>query len=169
MKKINTIILCCVLLLFAILIIIGFYTNIWLPTSKDYDRTIYSVVIYNNTDKVINNVTISYGSENKSDSLYEFSRILYLQPKEYRKINIPTKEPSSKAKVPYNVWINFDNELNSKGIVAGYFGKNTGGLAYVKIISENNKLLFYRVFEHEREYKQIERRHRRKQTELSWY
>ena len=156
--KNKVIILCGILFLCCIVATFHFYQNIWLPTSKDYD-----------TNEVKENITISYGSENSNDYSYEFSKIACLYPKEYKKINIPTECPSSTAKVPYNVWVTIDNGTEKKTSIAGYFGQNTGGLAYIKILLEDGELTLHRVLAHEKEYKQIERRNRKNQTELSWY
>lgn len=138
------------------------------PIGKNFNRSVYSVVIHNQTDMVLDSIFILCGSDIKiPETVEKVGEINGLQPKEYRKVNILTSNSPPKAHVPYNVHV----VLNEFGIyeVAGYFGIETGGLAVLSISEKDGSILLNRVYEHEHLYKKIDRRNKRNQNELSWY
>lgn len=138
------------------------------PYGKDYDKEVYSVVIYNQTDRVFNNISIVCGRDVKIPETVEVvGKVNDLHPKEYRKINISTSKPPQRAEIPYNVSV----VLEDFGIyeAAGYFGIETGGLAMLSIVEDEDTILLNRVYKHEHLFKKVERRHNQNQNELSWY
>lgn len=161
MKKI---ILCIVLLILSIVFVVSCTFS---PINEDFNRAVYSVVVYNQTDQVLNNISILCGRDIKDlETVAVVGEINDLQPKEFRKINISTSNPPQQADVPYNVSV----VLNDFEIyeAAGYFGMETGGLAVVSIFENEGVASLKRIYEHERLYKKVEKRHNRNQNELSW-
>lgn len=166
MKKIYILIVSLVLML---TVIYYAWTNLFIFIGKEFNRAVYSVVLHNDTDMVVENITISYGRNSEDPaSVFEVSQIVNLNPNEYRKVNISTTSPSEQAKAPYNVWAKLVHKESIEEISAGYFGIETGGLAVINVQMENQKLVLQRVFQHERAYKKIYRRNLKNQKELVW-
>lgn len=162
MKKI---ILCIALLILSILFGMSYNFS---PINEDFNRAVYSVVVYNQTDQVLNNISILCGRDIKDpETVAVVGEINDLQPKEFRKINISTSNPPQQAAVPYNVSV----VLNEFEIyeAAGYFGIETGGLAVLSILENESTISLNRIHESERLYKKINRRNNQNQNELSWY
>lgn len=162
-----------IIFIISILVVINLwwvYDNTLFFKGKNYDRSVYTVVIHNNTNEVIEDITVSYGRDYaESSSIYEFSQINDLKPKEFRKINIPTVSPNESASVPYNVWITVPKGNDFITRCVGYFGIKTGGFEVIMIKNENNELLLEYIPKKERIYKQLYRRDIKNQQELSWY
>lgn len=138
------------------------------PISKNFNRAVYTVVVHNQTEKTLSNISIVCGRDIKTPKTVEVvGEIDDLQPKEYRKINILTSNRPKKASAPYNVNV----VLNDFNIyeVAGYFGIETGGLAVLLISENDGTISLKRIYEHEHLYKKINRRNNQNQNELSWY
>ena len=136
---------------------------------ENYDRTIYTVVIHNTSEIEFDDVLVLYGhSMENEDTLFEFCRIDKLHPDEYRKININTTTPSEQAQVPYNVFVSVKYGEHTTFSTAGYFGKGSGGLSYLELKINDGKPMLQRIYEHEREYKRILKRHYKNQFETSW-
>ena len=164
MKKTKIILL----LAFLMILLLGATFYMFITVSKDYNWEIYSVVVQNQTDEIINNISIFCGQDIKKPNTVEnVGTINDLQPKEYRKVNIPTSNRLSKASVPYNVSV----VLEDFGIyeAAGYFGLETGGLAVLTISENNGVVSLNRIHEHDRLYRKISRRNNKNQSEISWY
>ena len=154
--------------IFAILIIILLKECVTI-IPENYDRTIYSVVIHNSSEFEIDDILVSYGHSLEDEStLFEFCRIDELHSDEYRKINIDTTTPSEQAQVPYNVFVSVNYGEHKTFSTAGYFGEGSGGLSYLELKIDDGKPTLQRVYEHEREYKRILKRHYKNQTESSW-
>lgn len=157
------------IIVFCIIIAIICYTcnSYYIPSS--FNRAIYSVVIHNDTNETLNDITILYGKDNaEPNTVVEGGRMDHLKPNEYRKVNILTSSPSEKAIAPYNVWVEIFHNGLKQNHIAGYFGKNTGGLAYFELSIKDNELIAQRIYQHEKEYKKIFQRNKKKQLELSW-
>lgn len=136
---------------------------------KNYDRTIYTIVIHNTSEFEVDDILVLYGhSMEDEDSLFEFCRIDKLHSGEYRKININTTTPSEQAQVPYNVFVSVKYGEHKTFSTAGYFGQGTGGLSYLELKIDNGKPILQRIYEHERAYKKMLKRHHKNQFEKSW-
>lgn len=156
-----------IIIIFILIIVLLGGSITFIPS--DYDRTIYSVIIHNNTKNEIDNISVVYGrSIEDKDTLFEFCRINDLKPDEYRKVNIHTNTPSEKAQVPYNVFVTFKHGDYETFSTAGYFGQGSGGISFLEFKNSENKLKLQRVYEHEWRYKKILRRHYKKQFEYCW-
>ena len=158
----------CTVLVFITLILMSWYYYINLiPT--EYDRAIYSVVIHNNTNIIFDDVNILYGNSiDDINTVFHFEQLQGLEAGRYRKVNIPTKEPSKKAKLPYNVYVSVKFNGCNYNLPVGHFGIETGGLAVVELELKDNTPILKRIYQHESKYKKIMRRHYRNQFELSW-
>ncbi len=135
---------------------------------QNFNRAIYSVVIHNNTNMILDDIQVFYGSDiNNKHSVVLFESISNIKPDEYRKINIPTDSPD--AQPPYNVWLCVQIADATQTYAAGYFGEDTGGLAVFKVTTDNDVLNFQRIYQHEKIYKYIYKRNKKNQQELSWF
>lgn len=156
----------CMVLLFVYMV----WDNYLYVFTARFDRAVYSVVVYNNTDTIIDNISVSYGRDSSMvSSIVNAETVIGLLPKTYQKINIHTSEPSPNAQSPYNVWVKLTHGETTKEESAGYFGIGTGGLAVIYVSVEDGELCLQRVFEHEREYKKIKKRNSKNQEELTWH
>lgn len=151
--------------------IIAFRIGIWLyenprVTDPNYNRSIYSIVVYNTTDIPVDSMEVVVG-ENR---LF-FQSIDDIEPKEYRKVNISTEESEfiDAIEPPYNVYLRECNNINTE-ICVGYFGIRTGGVELVNIVHNNEKNIILEQEEHSsRKYIRILRLHRKNQNLLNWY
>lgn len=135
-------------------------------TDKDYNRAIYSVTIYNSTDIEIDGLEICAG-ENRIPA----QTVDDIQPKEYRKINIPTHESSfvDSIKPPYNVFVREAGDINNE-ICVGYFGIGTGGTELVNLIlDDENNIVLEKEDHSSGKYIKLLRKDRKDQDLLSWY
>ncbi len=151
--------------------IIAFRIGIWLyenprVTDPNYNRSIYSVVVYNTTDIPIDRMEVVVG-ENR---LF-FKSIDDIKPQEYRKVNILTEESNfiDTIEPPYNVYVREPNNINTE-ICIGYFGIRTGGVEVVNIVHNDEKNIILEKENHSsRKYIRILRLHRKNQNLLNWY
>lgn len=157
----------CVSILIVIVLFAAWhvYDNFIFIKPSDYDRSMYSVVLHNDTNETINNISVDYyrapDEENK-----EFERISDLAGGEYRKINIPTDIQEYGS---YNVEVSLDALNGGVSCAAGYFGTETGEFAVIEIAMENNVPTLTSLPQSTREYKPLYRRHLKNQPEISWY
>ena len=153
--------------LFIIVLLINHLNNLIIP--KNYNRNIYSVIIHNTSKSEIHDIVVSYGRNvEDSDTLYQFCEIENLRSNEYKKINIDTTKPSEQAQIPYNVFVSIKSDVCKTYTTAGYFGKGTGGMAYVECNIED-KPEFKRIYNHTRKYKKMLKRHYKNQYECCWF
>lgn len=146
-------------------------TLLWIWTGSpiignDYRRDVYSVIIFNNTDDVFN-ISIFVGGESNSVESTQIASIEKISPNEYKKVNIDTSAPSPEWQIPYNVFVKMDSKPYMD--TAGYFGIKTGGMALFYANHTSNGVILQRIFEHDRRYKSVYRKHLRNQDLMSWY
>lgn len=135
---------------------------------NNYRRDVYSVIVFNNTDTNVSNISILVGKDaNDVETITEVANIEKIAPNEYRKINIDTSNPSPELKLPYNVFV----KLNGKSIIetAGYFGIKTGGMALIYVNDSSDGAVLQRVFEHDKRYKRVYKKDLKNQELMSWY
>lgn len=140
-----------------------YYEYSFFPVQKGYNRAVYTIVLYNNTNTVQNNIKISYG-DNFEKSI-EYADVNSIEQKEYRKINIPTDDPQIDP--PWNVYISSVGKDNK--ICPGYFGLKTGGFEFIEINGEDDNIKFKIELTDSLRYKIVYHRHRKNQNETSWY
>ena len=157
-----------VTILFVFILIVCAFMYIFniVPTADGYNRATYSVVLYNETNEIQNDIKVLYGRDSRAfDSLVLHDTVNDLKPSQCIKIQIPTS--SDKVDSSNNVYISVNND---KDIVScGYFGVNTGGFAMVKIYKQNEATLIKRLSEKEFKYKKAYFMERRQQNKLTWY
>ena len=160
-KKIFLIILS--VLIFIIFYI--FYELQYMVVSDDYDRAMYSVVIYNTTNTIINDMKVYYGSDHPDNyTLQEFTQLDQINSGQYVKVNIPTKE--FPIPPPYNVYLNHaGNEL----LCVGYTGLKTGGFEVVEIVEKSGNIELKQLMTSDSLYKKLIKRHHKNQMETTWY
>lgn len=154
-----------------IFIVISVKAGRWLyenPRVKDpdYIRSTYSVVIYNSTNNAIESIDIMAG-----DNKVLIETVYGIQPKEYRKVNISTRESDfiNSITPPYNVYVSVSNNIDTE-LCVGYFGFNAGGIELVNVVFDNsNKTILEKAEHSSKEYINVLRHHRRDQDILSWY
>ena len=135
---------------------------------NDYRRDVYSVIVFNNTDDDVFNISIFVGGDSNSvESTTRIASIEKISPNEYKKVNIDTSYPSPEWQIPYNVFVKMDNKPYMD--TAGYFGIKTGGNALFYANHTSNGVILQRIFEHDRRYKSVYRKHLRNQNLMSWY
>lgn len=141
--------------------------NIFIKPSN-YNPNIYSVVVFNDTQQELNDITISYQHAGNTDdaSKTKFMNISALVQKAYRKINIPTDIQTYGS---YNVFVNINTISGNQEICVGYFGTNAGGYDIVKVLEKDGLIVLERVNQSSKEYKQLYRRHLKNQQELTWF
>lgn len=135
-------------------------------TDPNYNREIYSVVIYNMTDITIDCVEVCVG-----DNRLLVQTVNDVQPREYRKINISTHESDfiDSIQPPYNVYIKVPHIIDTE-LCVGYFGIRTGGVELINIIQENeNSIILEKENHSSKEYIRILRLHRKNQNLLNWH
>ena len=132
--------------------------------SANYNRAMYSVVLHNTTERMVNGIDIYYQLAGYS-SCIEFEHIDNLTDKSYRKVNIPTniQPPGS-----YNVFVAIRTATGTMEVPAGYFGTGVGGFAVIEIKIKDEEIFMERVFESESRYKRLYRRHKKNQYETCW-
>ncbi len=160
--KIITVIIIFIIVVGSIKIGIFLYKNPQI-IDPDYDRGMYSVVLYNDTDKEINEIYI-YAGSNK----ILVSTAYNIQKGEYRKINISTHQSDFIDSIlpPYNVYV----KSNSSEICVGYFGINTGGIELVNIIKNGSEDISLILEPHSsNRYIKVNRMDRKNQDIVSWY
>ena len=137
----------------------------FMPISDDYDRAMYSVVIHNTTNTVINDVKVYYGSDHPDHyTLQEFTQLNQINPGQYVKVNIPTKEFPMPP--PYNVYLKYQQD---ELLCVGYTGLKTGGFETVEIVEMSGKNELKLLMTTDKKYKKILRRHHKNQMESEWY
>ena len=152
--------------LFIILFGVYIYQKYVFVIPSNYDRSIYTVVLHNETDEELDNVSVSYVHAASNEPKVNFANISDLMANEYRKINIPTdyQEPGS-----YNVYVDVNTDNDKKTISAGYFGTNLGGFSVIEIKKENNTLILESLQKNTSKYNKIYRYHLKNQYETRWY
>lgn len=134
----------------------------------NYRRDVYSVIVFNNTDTHISNISILVGKDaNNVETITKVASIEKIAPGEYKKINIDTSNPSPELKLPYNVFVKIDDK--SAVETAGYFGINTGGMALLYVNDSSDGAVLQRVFEHDKRYKRVYKKDLKNQELMSWY
>jgi len=152
------------LILFVVIVLFFIYTCNLFPAANGYNRSVYAIVVYNDTNEVLNDIKVSYGCDLvDSYTKTEYTTISNLMPRECRKVQIPTSSPPIDP--PYNVYV--DTEYGSLG--TGYFGIDIGGFAVVSIQSNNGDLKINHVSQNAVLYKKAFWKHRRHQNVESWY
>ena len=136
MKYIYRSIIIFIIAVFGFLIFgaLNFYNKyiFWYP--DDYEREIYSVMLLNNTNDILNNTEILYGF---GDDFKTYVVISDIKPHEYKKVNIPTNIQSPGS---YNVYIKFHDDYNMNPISVGYFGTGTGDFEAINISGMSNEI-----------------------------
>ena len=135
-------------------------------SDPDYNRAIYSVIIYNSTDIEIDGLEVCAG-----DNRILAQTVDDIQPKEYRKINIPTHDSDFFRSIdpPYNVYVRVAEDINIEMCV-GYFGMSTGGVEAVSVmLDDENNILLEKMDHSSNSYIKIYRMNRKDQDLLSWY
>ena len=154
-----------------VFLIISCKIGIWLyenprVTDPNYDRRIYSIVLYNTTDVAVDDLEICVG-----DNRLLVQAVGNIRPKEYRKINISTHESDFIDLIhpPYNVYIRKSESANME-FCTGYFGIGTGGVELVNIVQNNKSNIILEQENHSsKEYIKVLKLHRTKQSLLNWY
>lgn len=141
-------------------ILLWFYYNHVLIKSADYNRAMYSVVLFNNTNEDIHNISVLYqhGSNNTITVVENISSLL---SESYKKVNIPTDVQENGS---YNVYVKYNNQT----VNAGYFGTKVGGFAVIEFRNENGSLTAENIASNSDEYKRLYRRHIKNQYETAW-
>ncbi len=144
---------------------------IWISfpiVGNDYRRDVYSIIVFNNTDDDVFNISIFVGEDsNSAESTTRIASIEKISPNEYKKVNIDTSDPPPEWQTPYNVFVKMDNRTYMD--TAGYFGIKTGGMALFYANYTGNDVILQRIFEHDRRYKSVYRKHLRNQDLMSWH
>ncbi len=151
--------------------IINLRIGVWLYenpriTDPDYNRAIYSVIIYNSTDTEIDGLEICAG-----DNRILAQTVDDIQPREYRKINIPTHKSEFIDSIapPYDVYVRKKGDLSTE-ICVGYFGIDTGGTEVVSVLLNNkNNIVLEKEAHSSKKYDKVYRLDRKDQDLVSWY
>lgn len=172
-NKCSKIILLILIILF-ILIIVGpiymLYTN--QSYINDYTRNNYSVLVINNSSKIINKADLTvFDPQNNSDVEIIVSNDI--QSGEYRKIsvNINNEHLKEIAGSSYNVNIKFTVDGSNYNVPAGYFTSAWGGFIVLEVMeNKNSELEFvYKSNEKDKNYKKMLKRHYYNPYETSWF
>ena len=152
-----------VMVFFIALIMWWAYDNFLFAASPSYNNAMYSVVIYNETDQVVRNVSVSYG---EGENIVEFTKIPTLEPQQHRKVNIPTNDLPIPA--PYNVSIRIETDAGTEVLKNGYFGTGTGGFDVAVITMSDGTVVLDCLPDEDKMFKKLYRRHLKNQEEESW-
>lgn len=137
--------------------------NYIVPCSKNYNRSVYSVVVLNDTDVVLDDIEVLYGdNDSEHNTVQKYCTIDCVESNQYKKVNIPTDDVGIEP--PYNVYISFPEKYGIDQMCIGYFGIDTGGFEIVKV-SETVQGFYSEVLSSKtNEYKKIYRWHRKNQN-----
>lgn len=158
MKKKVCIISILPILLISILLWVCY--NHVLIKPADYNRAMYSVVLFNNTSEEIHNISVLY-QHGSNNTITEVESISSLLSGSYKKVNIPTDVQENGS---YDVYVKYNNQ----NVNAGYFGTNVGGFVVIEFRNVNGILTAENISSNSVEYKKLYRRHIKNQYETAW-
>ena len=164
MKKTMRILCTSILIVFCIMI----FPSIWVYFNykpADYNRAIYTIVFYNQTDESITDIEILLGGK---EALYD--KIARINSGEYYKVNIDTNISYTDQNIvsPYNIIVRYYDGSAKQRLSVDHFGIQTGGFSLINIAKSDEKLIF-RLSSTGLNYYIQRSRNYKNQNEDSWY